>query len=180
MRVRTRLAAGSGVIIDPAGLVLTSAHLVGDSLSAQVLVDDTRTVIGTVIHLDELRDLALLQLPHGKYRSARLGRSSDVVLGAWVSAIGYPLNLAGPATITTGVVSRLLDEPESRREVLQTDAAIHIGSSGGPIVGSNGEVIGIIASVLGEYKSFPTSGISYAVSVKTIRDDFLEEIGLDP
>ena len=50
-----------------------------------------------------------------------------------------------------------------------------------PIVGSNGEVIGIIASVLGEYKSFPTSGISYAVSVKTIRDDFLgEEIGLDP
>ena len=64
--------------------------------------------------------------------------------------------------------------------MLQTDAAIHIGSSGGPIVGSNGEVIGIIASVLGEYKSFPTSGISYAVSVKTIRDDFLEEIGLDP
>ena len=63
MRVRTRIAAGSGVIIDPAGLVLTSAHLVGDSLSAQVLVDDTRTVIGTVIHLDELRDLALLQLP---------------------------------------------------------------------------------------------------------------------
>ena len=115
MRVRTRIAAGSGVIIDPAGLVLTSAHLVGDSLSAQVLVDDTRTVIGTVIHLDELRDLALLQLPHGKYRSARLGRSSDVVLGAWVSAIGYPLNLAGPATITTGVVpvfsmSRSLDE----------------------------------------------------------------------
>lgn len=60
MRVRTRIAAGSGVIIDPAGLVLTSAHLVGDSLSAQVLVDDTRTVIGTVIHLDELRDLALI------------------------------------------------------------------------------------------------------------------------
>ena len=126
-----------------------------------------------MIHLDELRDLAPVAAASRQISLGEAGPQLRRRAGSLVSAIGYPLNLAGPATITTGVVSRLLDEPESRREVLQTDAAIHIGSSGGPIVGSNGEVIGIIASVLGEYKSFPTSGISYAVSVKTIRDDFL-------
>ena len=175
VRVRTSSAAGSGVIIDPSGVVLTSAHLVGDNTQAHVVVGDARTLVGAVTRLDMTRDLALLKLPPGSYRSARLGESSDVVLGAPVSAIGYPLNLAGPATASVGIVSRVVDEPESQREMLQTDAAVNIGSSGGPIITSQGHVIGVIASVLGEYKSLPTAGISYAVSVETIRD-FLGQI----
>ncbi len=173
VRVSSKFSAGSGVVIDPIGVVLTTAHLVGDSTHVQVLVENSKLLKGTVSRIDVIRDLALVELPRGDYRSAELGDASDIPLGAAVTAIGYPLNLGGPATVTTGVASRFFDEPKSSRKVIQTDAAINIGNSGGPLVDAGGRVIGIITSVLGEYKSRPTSGISYAVSVETIRDDFL-------
>jgi len=173
VRVRTKSAAGSGVIIDPLGVVLTNAHLIGDSQRVHIVIEDTKQVVGKVSRIDSIRDLALVELPPGNYHWARLGQGADVVLGAPVTAIGYPLNLAGPATVTSGIVSRILHEPESLREVIQTDAAINIGSSGGPLLDAEGTVIGLVTSILGEYKSRPTSGISYAVSMKTIRDDFL-------
>ena len=177
VRVRTRSDAGSGVIIDPSGLVLTTAHTVGDSLQVEVRVGDRTSLTGTVLRVDKSRDLALIELPPGVYRSAELGSGSDIVWGGPVVGISYPLNLPGPATVTTGVVSRVFDEPDLGRQVVQTDAAINIGSSGGPLLDRHGKVIGLISSVLGEYRSFPTSGISYAVSIETIRADFL---GIEP
>ena len=177
VRVRTKSDAGSGVIIDPSGLVLTTAHTVGDRLQVQVRVGDRTSLAGTVLRVDKSRDLALVELPPGVYRSAELGSGSDIVWGGPVVGISYPLNLPGPATVTTGVVSRVFDEPDLHRQVIQTDAAINIGSSGGPLLDRRGRVIGLIGSVLGEYRSFPTNGISYAVSAETIRTDFL---GLEP
>ena len=176
VRVSSGLSAGSGVVIDPIGVVLTTAHLVGDNTRVQVLIENSKPLNGTVTRIDVVRDLALVELPYGDYRSAELGDAGDIRLGAPVTALGYPLNLGGPATVTTGVVSRFFDEPESSRKVIQTDAAINIGHSGGPLVDARGRVIGIIISVLGEYQSRPTSGISYAVSVTTIKDDFLPPI----
>jgi S1-C subfamily serine protease len=88
-------------------------------------------------------------------------------------AIGYPLGLPGPASVTTGVVSRLIHEPDLGRTLLQTDAAINLGNSGGPIVDHRGAIIGIVASVMGEYQSVPARGISFAVSAETIHQEFL-------
>jgi S1-C subfamily serine protease len=72
------------------------------------------------------------------------------------------------------VVSRYFDEPSLGRRIIQTDAAINLGNSGGPIVDKEGRVIGIITSILGDYPSRPTTGISFAVSVATITDHFLD------
>ena len=173
VRISTKSVTGSGVVIEPIGVVLTSAHVVGDNTHVQVLIENSKHLTGTVYRIDAIRDLALVHLPPGDYRSARLDQGPSVVLGAPVTAIGYPLDLAGPATVTAGIVSRILYQPDSEREVIQTDAAINLGNSGGPLLDASGQVIGIIASVFGEYKSRPTSGISYAVSISTITEDFL-------
>ena len=175
VRVSTKSVAGSGVIIDIAGTVLTSAHIVNGDEVATVLVEGREPLIGTVSRLDMARDLALLKLPPGVYPSAELGTESNVFLGAPVYALGYPLNMAGAATVTGGIVSRYLDEPELGRKVIQTDAAVNIGNSGGPIVDSMGRVIGITTSILGDYPSRRTVGISFAVSIATIRDQFLDD-----
>ncbi len=173
VRVTAKSSAGSGVVIDPTGVVLTSAHLVGDNKLVTVLVEGRVSLIGMVSRVDMTRDLALVKLPAGTYHSIQLGTEDDISLGAPVYALGYPLNLAGPATVTTGVVSRYLDEPKLKRKVIQTDAAINLGNSGGPIVDARGRVIGIVASILGDSPSKPTTGISFAVSIATIRNYLL-------
>ena len=76
----------------------------------KVVAEDGRSLTGRVIRVDKDRDLALLQLPAGTYPSAKLGTSADVILGAPATVIGYPINMSGSATVSTGVVSRLIDE----------------------------------------------------------------------
>ena len=174
VRVSTESAAGSGVIIDPAGIVLTSSHVVGGWDLVTVLTPGDKPLIGDVFRVDEGAGLALVRLPPGLYDSAELGAESDISLGAPVYAIGFPLNMAGPASVTAGVVSRYFHEPASGRQLIQTDAAINIGNSGGPIVDVNGKVIGITTSILGDRPSAKTTGISFAVSIATIKDYFLD------
>ncbi|HLF03736.1 MAG TPA: trypsin-like peptidase domain-containing protein [Dehalococcoidia bacterium] len=173
VRVTGPAFAGSGVIIDASGLVLTSAHVVGDATEVSVEVEDTRRLTGRVVRADAQRDLALVQLPRGSYPAAFLSSGKGPLLGSPAIAVGYPLGLPGPASVTTGVVSRLLAEPELGRTMLQTDAAINLGNSGGPIVDQGGAIIGIVASVMGDYQSVPARGISFAVSAETIRQEFL-------
>ena len=174
VRVATKSTAGSGVLVDPAGLVLTSAHLLGDDLLATVTLEDRTTLVGTVAKVDMTRDLALIELSTRTEHWAELGTEAAISLGAPAYAMGYPLNMEGPATITAGVVSRYLHEPEMGRKVIQTDAAINLGNSGGPLLDGQGRIIGIISSILGDYPAKPTEGIGFAVSVATIREHFLE------
>lgn len=162
--------AGSGVIIEESGKMLTSAHVVGRATQINVGVADAEYVNGLVVRTDPRRDLALVQLPKGSYVAAPLASGAPPSLGSRIVVIGYPLDLPGSASVTTGVVSRPLDEPELNRKLLQTDAVINPGNSGGPIVDSQGLVIGIVASIMGEYRSVPARGISFAVSAETIRD----------
>ena len=176
VRVLTSSIAGSGVVIERAGTVLTSAHIVQGNEVVFVLVEGKEPLIGTVTRVDKARDLALVKLPPGIYHSAYLGTEDDVFLGTPVYAIGYPLNMAGPPTITEGIVSRYYDEPDLGRQVIQTDAAINIGNSGGPILDEMGRIIGITTSILGDYPSRRTVGISFAVSIATIKEHFLEVI----
>ncbi len=174
VQVLAESTGGSGVIIDPAGVVLTSAHLVGDYEHVTVRVGAEEYLDGTVSRVDKKRDLALVRLPPGTYHPAELGTEASIWLGAPVYAVGYPLNMAGPPTITRGIVSRYLEEPDSHRKVIQTDAVINLGNSGGPILDSSGRVIGIVTSILGDYPSVLTTGISFAVAVDTVRNEFME------
>jgi S1-C subfamily serine protease len=173
VRVTGPAFAGSGVIVTPSGAVLTSAHVVGEAAQVGVVVEDNRSVTGRVVLADAKRDLALVQLPEGAYPSVPLAGGEAPSLGSQAVAIGYPLGLPGPASVTTGVVSRLIHEPDLGRTLLQTDAAINLGNSGGPIVDHRGAIIGIVASVMGEYQSVPARGISFAVSAETIHQEFL-------
>lgn len=177
VRVLSSTLAGSGVVIDPSGIVLTSAHLSGGDEFVRVMVEGKAPLTGEVVRIDEARDLALVQLPPGAYFSADLGTESGVFLGAPVFAMGFPLNMEGPSTVTRGIISRYYDEPDLGRQIIQTDAAINIGSSGGPILNEAGQVIGIATAILGDYPGRQTVGISFAVSIATIRNQFL---GLDP
>ena len=177
VRVNSETMAGSGVIIDPKGTVLTSAHLLIGMDRVQVEVDDNRWLEAKVIQVDEKRDLALIALPPGTYVAASLGQSEEILPGSPVTVVGYPLNLPGWASMTRGIVSRVFTDLGTDRTLIQTDAAVNLGNSGGPILNDRGEIIGIISSIVGEYNSLPATGISYAVSINTIREAFLLGIG---
>jgi serine protease Do len=157
-----QMGVGSGVIIDPSGIILTNYHVVDDADEVLVELSDGRSLKASNIKTDEETDLAVLRVKsEEKLPAAKLGDSSKMEIGDWVIAIGSPFELEH--TVSAGIISgmkRVL--PSGRRaEYLQTDAAINPGNSGGPLVNLDGEVIGIntaIASNNGGYQ-----GIGFAI-----------------
>jgi serine protease Do len=153
---------GSGVIIDPSGIILTNAHVVDDADEVMVGLPDGRQFKATDIKTDEETDLAVLRIKaEEKLPVAILGDSGKMEIGDWVIAIGTPLELEH--TVSAGIISAVKRSlPQGKRaDYLQTDAAINPGNSGGPLVNLNGEVIGIntaIASSSGGYQ-----GIGFAI-----------------
>jgi S1-C subfamily serine protease len=138
---------GSGVVIDPHGIILTNYHVVERGIEVEVKVTDGQTMKGEVIGGDPDRDLAVIQVDAQDLVAIEIGKSSLLRLGDEVIAIGFPLGLGGP-TVTRGIVSaidRTID-PEGGTElthILQTDAAINPGNSGGAMIDLNGHLVGI-------------------------------------
>lgn len=167
---------GSGVVIDPAGIILTNNHVVENADEIVVRFSDGRELLATDSRLDELSDLAVIRVkPDGTLPAAKLGDSSSLSIGDWVIAIGSPFELE--ATVSAGIISgkgRGIDKIQ-RGKLIQTDAAINPGNSGGPLVNLDGEVIGIntaIASSNGGYQ-----GIGFAIPVnraKWVSKELLE------
>jgi len=161
---------GSGIIIDTTGLILTNSHVVFGRQVLTVTLDNGATVGARLVGADPLLDVALVRIPmpeHGTLRAAPLGDSDRLRVGAEVYAIGNPLGL--DQTLTRGVVSatnRLL--PGSgwslTEPLIQTDAAINPGSSGGPLVDRCGEVVGITTAILSQAQS-----IGFAVPIRLAR-----------
>jgi len=153
---------GSGVIIDPSGIILTNAHVIDDADEVMVGFADGRQLKAADIKTDEQTDLAVLRIKaEEKLPVAVLGDSSKMEIGDWVIAIGTPLELEH--TVSAGIISAVKRSlpSDKRADYLQTDAAINPGNSGGPLVNLNGEVIGIntaIASSSGGYQ-----GIGFAI-----------------
>lgn len=165
VQVQDGRGAGSGVIITPDGYVLTNAHVVERTDSARVRLADGRSVSGRVVGRDPSSDLAVLRVDAAGLPTAELGDSDGLRVGQLVIAIGNPLGFQ--STVTTGVVSALGRSLHGRdgrpiEGVIQTDAALNPGSSGGPLVDTRGRVVGINTAVIAG-----AQGICFAVPSTT-------------
>ena len=163
---------GSGFLVDRRGRVLTNAHVVDDDTSVTVTFDDGTESPAEGLGKDQSTDLAVLRVkrvPAG-VAPLPLGRSANLVVGDPVIAIGNPFGLE--RTATTGIVSalkRIISAPNNFQiqNVIQTDAAINQGNSGGPLLDASGRVVGINSQIASE--SGGSDGIGFAVPIDTIR-----------
>ena len=175
------IASGSGVIISDDGYIVTNNHVVADADNIQVTLNDKRTYEATIIGTDPSTDLALIKIDEKDLSFINYGNSNEVQVGEWVLAIGNPFNLT--STVTAGIVSAKArninvlggNTSNNIESFIQTDAAVNKGNSGGALVNSKGELIGInaaIASRTGFYE-----GYSFAIPVNIVRkvvDDLLQ------
>ena len=158
--------AGSGVIIDTEGHIITNNHVVEGATSITVSLTDGRSFDATLVGTDPSTDLAVIKINGDNLPKAIFGNSSALRVGNWVVAIGNALALEGGPTVTVGVVSALGRTIEESSDVtlydlIQTDAAINPGNSGGPLINLNGEVIGINTAKI---SSVEVSGVGFAIS----------------
>ncbi|MDD5131056.1 MAG: DegQ family serine endoprotease [bacterium] len=146
---RKMSGTGSGVIISPDGYILTNNHVIGGATEIEVTLSDERKFKGKVIGQDPKTDLAVIKIPASKLPAAMLGDSDKIRVGDWSMAIGSPFGLE--QTVTVGIISArrqsLIIEGSQYREMIQTDAAINQGNSGGPLINISGEVIGINTAI---------------------------------
>ncbi len=121
-------------------LVLTNRHVIDDTHSPIVEVNDFSNYIADIVGTDAVRDLAVLGICCGDFRSISFGNVSDLNPGDEILAMGYPLGLEGEATVTRGIVSAIRYDDERRSLVIQTDAAVNPGNSDGPLLSPTGDI----------------------------------------
>ncbi len=160
---------GSGFIFDRRGYVLTNHHVVADADQIKVTLSDERNFRASLVGADQFTDLAVLKLEGKGFATITLGDSRQLKVGETVVAIGSPLWIEGGPTVTTGVVSALgrtmeQDGLPMLHELLQTDAAINAGNSGGPLLDLSGRVVGINTAVIAS-----AHGIGFAISIDTAK-----------
>jgi Do/DeqQ family serine protease len=168
-RQRDVLSAGSGVIVDARrGYVLTNSHVVANAAEVQVTLKDARTYPARLVGSDPATDVALLQVDARDLTAVPLGDSARLEVGDLVVAIGNPFGLG--QTVTSGIVSALGRSGlgiEGYEDFIQTDASVNPGNSGGALVNSRGELVGINTAILGP--SGGNIGIGFAVPVNMAR-----------
>ena len=173
-----RQGLGSGVIVDADnGYVLTNFHVVSGAENVEVILADGRSYTTEWIRGDKKTDLAVLKITADGLISAPLGDSEVVEVGQWVLAIGAPFGL--PQTVTAGIISakgRTTRQPGMFQNFLQTDAAINRGNSGGPLVNTKGEIIGINTMILSQTGINDGVGMSIPSNmVRNVMDQLIDK-----
>ncbi len=164
-------SSGSGVIVSQDGYIVTNNHVIEDGNKIGVTLNDKREFEATLIGTDPSTDLAVLKINGERLPYLRFGNSDSLHVGEWVLAVGNPFNLE--STVTAGIVSakgRSIDILEGQDRIesfIQTDAAVNPGNSGGALVNTNGELIGINTAII--TRSGRYEGYSFAVPSNLVR-----------
>ena len=173
--------SGSGVIIAANGYIVTNNHVIAKASKVTVVLDDKRKFDAEVVGADPNTDLAVLKVKADNLPFIKYGNSDDVKVGQWVLAVGNPFNLN--STVTAGIISAKgrsigilsRDQPAGIESYLQTDAVVNPGNSGGALVNTNGDLIGINSAISSHTGSF--EGYAFAVPssiVSKVVDDLLK------
>lgn len=160
-----RQGAGSGVIISPDGYIVTNNHVIDDADEISVVLNDKREFKAKLIGTDPSTDLALLKIDASDLPVIKFSNSDNLKLGEWVLAVGNPFNLT--STVTAGIVSAKSRDiginPDQMRieSFIQTDAAVNPGNSGGALINTRGDLVGINTAIASQTGSY--SGYSFAI-----------------
>ena len=175
-------SSGTGVVLTRDGLLVTNAHVVEDAVEIQVLLSDGQQYEAQAVGLDAISDLAVLRIDAEDLTPAVFGNSDDAQVGDTVVAIGDPLGIELRGTMTDGIISAINRDVEVGGRVmslLQTNAALNSGNSGGPLINRFGQVIGINTMKVGDYVSASgVEGLGFAIpstTVKTIVDQLISQ-----
>ena len=176
--------SGSGVIVSEDGYIVTNNHVIDNATEIQIILNDNSEYTAKVVGTDPSTDIALLKIDANGLNAISFGNSDNLKVGEWVLAVGNPFNLT--STVTAGIVSakarniNLLKERSGSKVVpiesfIQTDAAVNPGNSGGALVNTTGQLVGINTAIASQTGSY--SGYSFAVPVnlvKKVMNDLLE------
>lgn len=165
------LGYGSGVILTSDGYIVTNNHVIEGSEEVEVILNDKRSFDAEILGTDPSTDLAVLKIRENGLPFLRFGNSDNLRLGEWVLAVGNPYNLT--STVTAGIVSAkarnigILGAELSIESFIQTDAAVNPGNSGGALVNTNGDLVGINAAIASRTGAF--TGYSFAIPVSIVK-----------
>ncbi len=174
-----RVAAGSGVIISTDGYIVTNNHVVDGADELTVTLNDNKEYSARIIGADKKTDLALIKIDGKNLPAITVANSDDVKVGEWVLAIGNPLGLNN--TVTAGIVSakaRTMGEQGTVSSMIQTDAAINQGNSGGALVNTSGQLIGINAMIYSQTGSNIGYGFAIPTTIMNKVVDDLKKYGM--
>ncbi len=175
---RAKVGSGSGVIISPDGYIVTNNHVIANASNLEVTLNNNKTYTAKLIGTDPATDIALVKIDGDvDFPFIPFGDSNNVKIGEWVLAVGNPFNLT--STVTAGIISakaRDLNQFDGNpQSFIQTDAAVNRGNSGGALVNTRGELVGINTAITSETGSYV--GYSFAVpsnNARKVIEDILE------